>query len=158
VISGGNRINRGYWILDGIIVDSPILELEQLRYTVSFKDLEIWKLAQELVIEIHQMTFNELPKYEIYEEGNQIRRSIKAVKSNIVEGYGRRRYKQDFIKFLVYALSSNDETLDHLDTLFRTGSLKDKQLYDDLDKRLVSLGKMIHSFIQTVEISHKSSK
>jgi hypothetical protein len=29
----------------------------------------------------------------MYEEGRQIRKSIKTVKSTIVEGYGRRRYK-----------------------------------------------------------------
>ncbi len=40
-----------------------------------------------------------LPKFELYEEGSQIRRSAKAVTSLIVEGYGRRRYKQDFIKY-----------------------------------------------------------
>ena len=34
--------------------------------------------------------------------------------SNIVEGYGRKRYKADFIKFLVYSLSSCLETKNHL--------------------------------------------
>jgi four helix bundle protein len=58
----------------------------------------------------------------MYEEGSQIRRSSKSVKSNIVEGYGRRRYKQEYIKFITYALASNDETLDHLETLFETVS------------------------------------
>jgi len=41
-----------------------------------------------------------LPKFEMYEEGSQIRRSAKSVAANIVEGYGRRRYKQEFIRFL----------------------------------------------------------
>jgi four helix bundle protein len=36
-----------------------------------------------------------LLKFEIYEEGSQIRRSSKSVKSTIVEGYGRRNYKSD---------------------------------------------------------------
>ncbi|MCP4373220.1 MAG: four helix bundle protein, partial [Deltaproteobacteria bacterium] len=38
-----------------------------------------------------------------YEEGSQIRRSSKGITSCIAEGYGRRRYKSDFIKFIVYA-------------------------------------------------------
>ena len=67
-----------------------------------------------------------LPKFEMYEEGQQIRRSSKTVRSTIVEGYGRRYYKQDFVKFIIYALSSNDETIDHLDTLYETNSLQDK--------------------------------
>ncbi len=82
---------------------------------MSYKKLEIWQIAREVVIEIHKMSLNKLPKFEMFEEGNQIRRSSKSVKSNIVEGYGRRRYKQDFIRFLIYALSSNDETIDHLE-------------------------------------------
>ena len=65
---------------------------------MSYKKLEIWQLARELTIEIHKMTFI-LPKFEQFEEAQQIRRSGKSVRSNIVEGYGRRRYKADFIKF-----------------------------------------------------------
>jgi four helix bundle protein len=67
---------------------------------MSYKKLTIWQKARELVIDIHRMTLRKLPHFELYEEGSQIRRSIKSVKSNIVEGYGRRRYKQDFIRFL----------------------------------------------------------
>jgi len=61
---------------------------------ISYKKLEVWQLARELVINIHQMTLHDLPKYEMFEEASQIRRSIKSVKSTIVEGYGRRHYKQ----------------------------------------------------------------
>jgi len=66
---------------------------------MSYKKLEIWQLARELVFDIHKMTLHELPKFEMFEEGSQTRRSIKSVKSTIVEGYGRRRYKQEFIRF-----------------------------------------------------------
>lgn len=79
-------------------------------------------MARGLSIDIHKMTLRDLPSFEMREEGPQIRRSIKAVRSNIVEGYGRRRYKRDFIRFLIYAQSSCDETADHLDTLHETGS------------------------------------
>jgi len=58
----------------------------------------------------------------MFEEGAQNRKSSKSVRSTIVEGYGRRRYKQEFIRFLSYALASNDETRDHLETLFETRS------------------------------------
>jgi four helix bundle protein len=104
------------------------------------------------------MTINHLPKYELYEEDGQIRRSSKSVKSTIVEGYGRRRYKQEFIKFLVYSLASNDETVDHLENLYRTGSLKEVPIYEDLYKRLITLGKKLNSFLQSVEKSHRSIK
>ena len=70
---------------------------------MSYRDLEIWKVSRELVIDIHRMTLTNLPKFELYEEGAQIRRSSKSVKSTIVEGYGRRRYKQEYIRYLTFA-------------------------------------------------------
>ena len=63
-----------------------------------YKKLEIWQLADELVVSIHEMTLTKLPKFEMFEEGAQIRKSIKNVKATIVEGYGRKRYKAKFIK------------------------------------------------------------
>lgn len=104
------------------------------------------------------MTLNDLPKFELYEEGSQIRRAMKSVKSNIVEGYGRRRYKYDYIKFLNYAHASCDETIDHLETLFETGSLTDENLYRSLHDRLDTLGGKLNCFIKSVEQSHLSIK
>ena len=125
---------------------------------MSYKNLEIWQLSRELVVDIHKMTLSKLPKFEMFEEGSQIRRSAKSTKSTIVEGYGRRRYKKDFIRFLTYALASNDETIDHLETLFDTGSLEDEELFNALSKRLKILGKKLNLFIQSVERGHVSEK
>jgi four helix bundle protein len=120
---------------------------------MSYKKLDIWILAREISIEIHKMTLT-LPKFEQFEEAQQIRRSSKTVRSCIVEGYGRRRYKADFIKFLIYSLSSNDETIDHLETLFETESLKDEIIYNTLRQKLELLGKKLNNFIQAVERNH----
>jgi four helix bundle protein len=125
---------------------------------MSYKNLEVWNLARELVIEIHGITLTKLPKFEMYEEGSQIRRSIKSVKSAIVEGYGRRRYKQEYIRYLSYAISSNDETIDHLETLFETGSLTEQELYQSLHDKLELVGKKINLFIKAVEKGHISEK
>ena len=124
---------------------------------MSYKKLEIWQLAKELVIEIHQMTLK-LPKFEMFEEGQQIRRSIKSVKSTIVEGYGRRKYKQEYIKFLVYSHASNDETIDPLETIFETSSLTDKDLFESINSKLDKLGRKINNFIRAVEEGHISVK
>ncbi|MFZ1259342.1 MAG: four helix bundle protein [Chitinophagaceae bacterium] len=118
---------------------------------MSYKNLEIWKLADQVAVEIHEMTLTKLPKFEMFEEGSQIRRSCKSVKSNIVEGYGRKRYKAEFIKFLVYSLGSNDETIDHLETLFKTKSLQDEVLYNYLHAKLEIVGKKINLFIKGVD-------
>src|SRR6266567_8933689 len=108
---------------------------------MNYRDLDVWQLVRESVIGIHHMTSTKLPKFEMFEEGSQIRRSIKSVKSNIVEGYGRRRYKQEFVRFIDYALASCDETADHLDTLVATKSLTDLTVINDLTPRLEELGR-----------------
>ena len=76
---------------------------------MSYRNLEIWNLAREMSIAIHKMSLTKLPKFEMYEEGSQIRRSSKSIRSNIVEGYGRRRYKQEFIKYLATESSMSGE-------------------------------------------------
>ena len=124
---------------------------------MSYKNLEIWQLSRELVIEIHKMTLT-LPKFEIYEEGSQIRRSSKSVKSTIVEGYGRRNYKSDYIRYITFSLASNDETIDHLENLFETGSLIDEKLYNELHSKFEKSGKKINRFLQSVQKEHISDK
>ncbi len=125
---------------------------------MSCRNLKIWQLSRELTIEVHCMTMQKLPKFEMFEEGSQIRRSMKSIKSNIVEGYGRRRYKYDFIKFLTYSHASCDETIDHLETLFETGSLTDETLYCSLIERLNTLGGKLTCFIQGVDAHHSAVK
>jgi four helix bundle protein len=125
---------------------------------MNYRNLETWQLTRELVISIHEMTLTKLPKFEMFEQGSQIRRAIKSVKSNIVEGYGRRCYKQDFVRFVDYALASCDETADHLDTLIATKSLTDLTVNNDLIPRLEELGRKLNLFLQSVERSHRSTK
>ena len=123
----------------------------------SYKDLEIYKKAHKLAIEIHEMSLT-LPKFEMYEEGSQIRKSSKSTKTNIVEGFGRRRYKQEFIRFLTYSIASCNETQDHLVNLYETKSLKDKDRYEYFHEEYDHLGKMISNFIKSVEEGHKTRK
>ncbi len=68
----------------------------------SYRDLDVYKESKSLATNIDKMTMT-LSKFEIFEEGSQICRSAKAVTSLVVEGYARRRYKAEFIKYLVYA-------------------------------------------------------
>lgn len=123
-----------------------------------YKELDIYKSASKLAVEIHKMTINELPAFEKYEEGNQIRRSSKSIVTNIVEGFGRRRYKNEFIQFLTYALASCDETREHLNILFETGSLKNRDFFEYSVSEYDKLGKQLTRFIQSVERNHLTPK
>jgi four helix bundle protein len=116
----------------------------------SYRELEIYNESKRLAIEIHKMTMA-LPKHELLEEGSQIRRSSKSVTSMIVEGYGRRRYKADFIKHLIFSQSECDETIVHLDFLFTTQSLSNAELYKKLRSDYDLLSKRINKYIQWVE-------
>jgi four helix bundle protein len=117
---------------------------------MNYKDLEVWQIARELSIDIHKMSLS-LPKFELYEERSQIRRSSKSIRSNIVEGYGRRRYKNEFIRFVTYSIASTDETIDHLETLFETESLTNKELFNSLLERLNLLDKKLICFLESIE-------
>lgn len=61
----------------------------------SYKDLEIYILSYTLAIKVHELSLK-LPRFELFEEGSQIRRSSKGITGCIVEGYGRRKYKAEF--------------------------------------------------------------
>ncbi len=123
---------------------------------MSYKALEIWQIAREVVISVHRMSLS-LPKFEMFETGSQIRRSSKSVRANIVEGYGRRVYKQEFIRFLIFALASNDETMDHLETLYETGSLSDDKQFGDLKEQIDKLGRKLNNFLNSVQKQHNNN-
>ncbi len=120
-----------------------------------FKKLEIYRRAHRLAAEIHRMTLM-LPRFETYEEGSQIRRSSKSVSSQIVEGYCLRKYKNDFILYLTRAYASAEETIEHLEYLNETGSLKDEVLFTHLRNECEELCKMLFSFTQQVTQSHET--
>jgi len=118
----------------------------------SYKDLEIYQLAYKLAIEIHRLSLT-LPKYELFEQGSQIRRSSKSIKDNIAEGFGRRRYGDEFIRFLIFSQSSCDETISQLNMISDI-HFSEKPL-NDLINQYEILGKQINKYIQYVESKWK---
>lgn len=114
----------------------------------SHRDLDIYKSAYQLAIKVHRMTLT-LPQYEMYEQGSQVRRSTKSIKDNIVEGYGRRRYKNEFIRFLVFAHASCDEAISQL-TMINEIHFESKGLIELISEYDI-LGRKINKFIEYVE-------
>lgn len=126
-----------------------MLQEKNKRKAQGYRELRVYQEAHQLGVEIHQMSLR-LPRYELYETGSQVRRSAKSISTNIVEGYGRRRYKAEFIRFLVFAHASCDETLEHLRYLRDTGLLVDEQ-FSQLEKKSELLSRRIYVFIQRIE-------
>ena len=58
----------------------------------SCRNLDVYKIAHGLGLDCHRLSM-QLPRHELYETGSQIRRASKSISANVVEGYGRRRYK-----------------------------------------------------------------
>ncbi len=119
----------------------------------SFKDLEIYNIAFKLSIRIHLESLK-LPAFELYEQGSQIRRSSKGVKDAISEGYGRRRYKADYVKFLTYSIAPCDETTNHLLTI--NALYPDLTGFAELEDEYDKLGKKINNYLQYVESSRRT--
>ena len=113
----------------------------------SYKDLEIYKQAFDLAVQIYFLTIK-LPNPDKFETGSQIRRSSQSIKDNIVEGYGRRRYKADFIKFLVYSHASLLEATSQAEFL---NAIHPETVWTEIVAELNKLGIKIHNFIDYVE-------
>ena len=123
----------------------------------SYRDLEVFVLAKKLAIETHKISLA-LPKYELYEEGSQIRRSSKSVVSNLVEGFARKNYKNEFLRYITYCIGECDETQVHLEMLFETGSLKNEKQFEYLSKEYNKLARMLNRFYSSVLKMHISPK
>ena len=120
----------------------------------SYKDLEVYQLGLELFYISHAYALK-LPKYELYELGSQLRRSADSVPTNIVEGYGRKRYKPDFIKFLTYSWASCLETVFHIEKITKLyPEVIDEPLL--LINRYNELSAKIYNFIKYVEENWKT--
>ena len=119
----------------------------------AYEDLEIYQLAFEYAFKVHEASLK-LPKYEMYEQGSQIRRSSKSIKDQIAEGYGRRRYKSDFIKFLVYVTASCDELKSQLKMLIKL--YPDIIEFNDLFEPYQKLSIKINNYIRYVENNWKT--
>jgi len=115
----------------------------------SYRDLDIYQSSYKLAIRVHKMTLK-LPSNEMYEQGSQVRRSTKSIKDNIAEGYGRRRYKNEFIRFLVFSHASCDEALSQL-TMIDEIHYESKGLIELISEYEI-LSRKINKFIDYVEL------
>ena len=113
----------------------------------SFNDLEIYKLLLKLAIKVHHMTLK-LPDYELFEQGSQIRRSSKSIKDTIAEGYGRKRYKKDFVRYIIYSHGSCNECISQLEMIKKIHKLNE---IDTIIEEYDHLGRMINKFIHFID-------
>ena len=125
----------------------------QIVRGTTYRDLEIYQLAHTLGVETHHFSLT-LPKFELYETGSQLRRSSKSVSSNIVEGFCRRRYKAEFIRYLVFGHASCNEAIEWVEYV-RDCHPRHGDKAEDLLIRFDALGGKLNRFIVSVEKHHR---
>jgi four helix bundle protein len=143
-------LKSGFWFLVSGFWLRGIKKRVDLKSTnlSGFHDLEIYMVAFDLALKVHHESLK-LPHFELYEQGSQVRRSSKSIKDLIAEGYGRRKYKAEFIKYMVYSLASCDECSGQIETIAQI--YPEQAAWKELQQEYDLLGKKINKFIQYVE-------
>lgn len=118
-----------------------------------YRDLKVYQLAKIVDGEAFQLT-KDFPKSELYSLVDQIRRASSSVVANIAEGYGRRFYLQEYIRFLIFAQASCDETREHLKIAYDRGYLT-REKFSSIDDKLDHLGRMFTLLIRKMRVASK---
>ena len=107
---GQRRVEE--WVFDGgIWKPKSGMRRRQIR---SYRDLDVFNLGYVLAMEIFRVSAR-FPKEERYALTDQIRRSSRAICSNIAEGFAKRRHEAVFKNALNNALGEAEETKVWLD-------------------------------------------
>ena len=106
----------------------------------TFFDLRVYKEAKLLVREVYELMEN-FPNCEKYALGDQLRRAVVSVPSNIAEGAGRSSIKEK-IHFLEIAYGSLTETLCQLDIANDLGYININQ-FNNEKERISVIGKQL---------------
>ena len=95
----------------------------------AFFDLRVYQEAKLLVREVYTL-LDKFPKYETYALGDQLRRAVTSVPSNIAEGSGRFSVKEK-IHFIEIAYGSLTETLCQLDIAHDLNYITDEEFTNE---------------------------
>jgi four helix bundle protein len=111
--------------------------------TKSFKDLDFYKLAFKLSLELHRRTLD-FPKSEQFALSSQMRRASKGICANIAEGFGKQnKSKPEFSRFLSIAQGSANEMLVWLDYCVELNYIDDVS-YSEYYDGYLSVAKMLN--------------
>lgn len=106
----------------------------------TFFDLRVYKETKMLVREVYDL-LAKFPKFETYALGDQLRRSVISVPSNIAEGSGRFSYKEK-IHFIEIAYGSLTEALCQLDIAHDLNYITDDEFNSEME-RVNVIGKQL---------------
>lgn len=114
----------------------------------TFFDLRVYKESKALVKEVYKL-LQKFPKYEVYALGDQLRRSVVSVPSNIAEGSGRFSIKEK-MRFIEIAYGSLAESLCQLDIAHDLEYITDEEFENEQD-RINTIGKQLSGLYSSFE-------
>jgi len=107
----------------------------------SYRDLEVWKKAMELVTQCYEMTEN-FPKKEIFGLASQLQRAAVSIPANISEGHARQHTKE-FIQYISIAYGSLAELETHIEIAKRLGYITADTAVE-LNDKTSAIGRMLN--------------
>lgn len=113
------------------------------RYT----DLKVWQKAMDLTDAVYDAT-GSFPKSEAFGLTSQVRRAVVSVPSNIAEGWGRGRGKEN-VQFLRYARGSLYEVETQMRIAQRRNYIEARTLESILE-RTVEISKMLSGLAKSL--------
>lgn len=122
---------------------------------MNIDDLRVYNFAIQLEKELYQV-ISQIPYKWDVEQVKQVQRSSSSISANIIEGWNRRFYVKDFLRFLYIAMGSSDETQHHIRILYSKEKIDDK-IYNKLLLNYKSLSIKILNFINYLRKKHNIS-
>lgn len=118
-----------------------------------FSDLRVYKVSIELIEKLDQL-ISKIPNKNKISEIDQIKRSSSSVPANIAEGFGKKQYPKDYIRFLTIAIGSSDETQSHIIVMHRKKYIN-KEDFDYFTNQYKNLSIKILNLIVSIKKNHK---
>ena len=119
-----------------------------IEFDFSYRKLNVYQLSKQLVKEIYKIV-GFFPNTEIYALGDQMRRAVVSVPSNIAEGTAKISPKEQF-HFLEIAYGSLMEIMCQLEIAFDLGYISQAQFHQS-EEMVVMIYKMLSSMQSTLK-------
>ena len=109
----------------------------------TYKDLNVFCEAYHLALDVSRAS-RLFPGYEQFEIGKQLRRAVRSIPANIVEGWAKRASPLEFKRYLQISIGSCEECKFWLEMSRDEGYLKQEEC-GEFANRLNVVGAMLRS-------------
>jgi four helix bundle protein len=121
----------------------------------TFRDLDAWQQAMELVLRCYRLSEN-FPKSELFGLTSQIRRAAVSIPSNVAEGHGRRSTKA-YVNHVSIAIGSHAELVTCLEICARLGYMRSDSVLE-LKRQTDSLGRLLYGLHRALKLKLKRNR